>query len=114
VSPPAAGPGPLLPQVLTATTYSVGRLVYLSLTYADPGSDAAGFGFAGVNGAKWAAESHPFTDLTGGLVSVGTVAYPFDLGCGTARQYQGSVAAWIYDAAGRRGPSVTATLACGV
>jgi hypothetical protein len=114
VSPPAAGPAPLLPQVLTATTYSVGRLVYLSLTYADPGSDAAGFGFAGVNGAKWAAESHPFTDLTGGLVSVGTVAYPFDLGCGTARQYQGSVAAWIYDAAGRRGPSVTATLACGV
>jgi hypothetical protein len=113
-SPPAVGPAPLLPQVLTATTYSVGRLVYLSLTYADPGGDAAGFGFAGVNGAKWAAESHPFTGLTDGLVSVGTVAYPFDLGCGTAQQYQGSVAAWIYDAAGRRGPSVTARLACGV
>jgi hypothetical protein len=113
-SPPAVGPAPLLPQVLTATTYSVGRLVYLSLTYADPGGDAAGFGFAGVNGAKWAAESHPFTGLTDGLVSVGTVAYPFDLGCGTAQEYQGSVAAWIYDAAGRRGPSVTARLACGV
>jgi hypothetical protein len=101
-----------VPQIITATTYTAGRLVYVSLTYADPGNDAAGFGFVGVNGAKWAAESHPFTSPPGGAVSVGTVAYAFDLGCGLAHPDQSSVKAWIYDAAAARSQPVTITLAC--
>ena len=85
-------------------------MVYVSLTYTDPGRDAAGIELAGVNGAGWQAENHPF-DVPG-LVSVGTAAFPFDLNCGTAAQYQSTVQAWIYDASGDRSPSVTTPLAC--
>jgi hypothetical protein len=105
-------PGPPVPQIVTATTYTVGPLVYVSLTYADPGKDAAGFGFAGVNGARWAAESHPFTSRPSGFISVGSIAYAFNLGCGLAQPVPSSVEAWIYDTAGARSQPVTVTLAC--
>jgi hypothetical protein len=111
-SPAPGGLAPLLPEILTATTYTVGRLVSFSLTYADPGHDAAGFGFVGVNGTRWAAQTRPFSDLAAGLVGVGTIAYSFDLGCGTAQPSQGSVAVWLYDTAGRRSAPVTIALNC--
>ena len=112
-SPPdTTSPGPPVPQILTAVTYMVGRLVYVSLTYADPGNDAAGFGLAGVNGAKWAAESRPFSDPSGAIINVDSIAYPFDLGCGLAQPDQTSVKAWIYDTAGARSRPVTVALAC--
>ena len=103
-----------MPQILTASTYWVGRLVYVSLTYADPGNDAAGFGFAGVNGAKWPAESYSFTDPdpAGAIISAGSISYPFDLGCGLAQPGRAAVKAWIYDTAGDRSRQVTVTLAC--
>jgi hypothetical protein len=101
-----------VPRILTAATYMVGSLVYVSLTYADPGNDAAGVGFAGVNGSKWPSETHPFTDPAGAIINVGSVAYPFDLGCGLSQPDQVSVAAWIYDTAGDRSRPVTVTLAC--
>jgi hypothetical protein len=114
-SPPAAtSPGPPVPQILTTSTYWVGRLVYVSLTYADPGNDAAGFGFAGVNGAQWPAESYSFTDPDppGAVITVGSISYPFDLGCGLTQPGQAAVKAWIYDTAGDRSRPVTVTLAC--
>ena len=115
--PGTTPPSPPVPQIITAATYTLGRLVYVRLTYADPGNDAAGFGFVGVNGARWAAESHPFTNpsggtASGGTVGGGTVAYAFDLGCGLARPDPSSVEAWIYDTAGTRSQPVTFTLAC--
>ncbi len=82
-------------------------MVYVSLTYSDPGNDAAG---VGLDGADWPAESHPFA--VPGLVSVGTWAFPFDLSCGTAGQYQSSVQAWVYDTSGDRSPAVVIPLAC--
>jgi hypothetical protein len=111
-SPAPGGLAPLLPEVLTATTYTVGRLVTFSLIYADPGHDAAGFGFVGVNGTGWAAQTRPFSGLAAGLVGVGTIDYSFDLGCGTVQPSQGSVAVWLYDTAGRRSQPVTIALAC--
>jgi hypothetical protein len=109
-SPPALGPP--VPRVLTAATYMVGSLVYVSLTYADPGKDAAGVGFARVSGSKWPSETHPFTDAAGAIINVGSIAYPFDLGCGLSQPDQISVAAWIYDTAGDRSRPVIVTLAC--
>jgi eukaryotic-like serine/threonine-protein kinase len=112
---PSSGPTPLrpgsvVPLIISSTSYMTGAMVYLSLTYTDPGDDAAGFGFVGVNGTNWPAQSHPLAEP--GVVRVGIVAYPFDLACGTARAHSGMVQAWIYDTAGDRSQPVTVALAC--
>jgi hypothetical protein len=109
-SPAPSGPVLAVPQIVSVTTYTVGAMVYLSLTYSDPGNDAAGVELAGVNGGSWPAESHPFDNP--GLVSVGTAAFPFDLNCGTAGAYQGTVQAWVYDTSGDRSAPVITPLAC--
>ena len=109
-SPAPSTAVPAVPQIVSVTTYTLGVMVYVSLTYSDPGNDAAGVGLAGADGAAWPAESHPFA--VPGLVSVGTWAFPFDLNCGTAGQYQSSVQAWIYDTSGDRSPAVVIPLAC--
>ena len=111
-SPEPVGAAPPVPQILTATTYTNGGLVYVSLTYSDPGHNAAGFGLARLDGASRAPESHPFASPSAGVVSVGSISYAFDLECGTTRQRRGAVEAWIYDTAGRRSPAVTVPLAC--
>jgi len=64
------------------------------------------------NGAGWAEESHPFSSPSYGRVSPGIIEYPFNHGCGTSREYQSDVQAWIYDTAGRRSPPVIVHLAC--
>jgi hypothetical protein len=102
----------LVPQIVSTSTYTEGRLVYFQLTYTDPGGDAAGFGFAGVNGSHWAAQDHPLASPAPGIAGTGSVAYPLNLECGTARQYRGTVEAWIYDTAGHRSQSVVIALAC--
>ena len=106
-SPTPSVPVPAIPQIISVTIYTVGVLVYVSLTYSDPGNDAAGVTFTG---AGFPAESHPFASP--GLVSVGTVAVPFDLNCGTADENQGSVQASVYDTSGDSSPPVIAQLAC--
>jgi Protein kinase domain len=108
--PAPVRPGPAVPLIISSTSYMTGAMVYLSLTYTDPGNDAAGFGFVGVNGTNWPAQSHPLAEP--GVVRVGIVAYPFDLACGTARALSGTVQAWIYDTAGDRSQPVTVALAC--
>jgi eukaryotic-like serine/threonine-protein kinase len=101
-----------LPQITGVTTYQQGELVYFKITYDDPGNDAEGFGFVGVNGSGWAEENHPFSDPSYGIVGPGTVAYPFNLGCGTDQQIQSQVQAWIYDTAGDRSEPVVVDLSC--
>jgi eukaryotic-like serine/threonine-protein kinase len=101
-----------LPQITGVTTYQQGKLVYFKITYADLGNDAEGFGFVGVNGYGIAEENHPFSDPSFGIVGPGTVAYPFNLGCGTDQQIQGQVQAWIYDTAGDRSEPVVIDLSC--
>jgi len=101
-----------VPNVTSTGTYQKGVLVYFKLHYADPGHDAVGFGFVGANGARWAQEQHPFTSPSYGIVGPGTIAYPFNLACGTSQAYQSDVKAWIYDSAGHRSKPVTIHLAC--
>jgi eukaryotic-like serine/threonine-protein kinase len=101
-----------LPQITGVTTYQQGKLVYFKISYVDPGNDAEGFGFVGVNGSGWAEENHPFSDPSYGIVGPGTVAYPFNLDCGTPDAYQSQVEAWIYDTAGDRSQPEVIDLAC--
>jgi hypothetical protein len=109
VTPQPAIPAPYITQV---TTYTQGVFVYFKITYADPGNNAEGFGFVGVNGSGWAQETHPFSSPSYGIVGPSSIAYPFNSGCGTAQQYDSYVQAWIYNTAGEQSPPVTIHLVC--
>jgi hypothetical protein len=107
-----SGKVPPRPQITGIYGYQKGSLVYFSLTYADPGHDAKGFGFVGINGAKWALENHPFSSPSYGIVGDDRIDYPFNLACGTVHQYKSYVEAWIYDSHGQRSNPVEVALTC--
>jgi hypothetical protein len=109
ITPQPAIPAPYITQV---TTYTQGVFVYFQITYADPGNNAEGFGFVGVNGSGWAEETHPFSSPSYGIVGPNSIAYPFNQGCGTAEQTDSYVQAWIYDTAGNLSKPVTIHLVC--
>jgi hypothetical protein len=106
------GKVPARPQITGVFGYQKGSLVYFSLTYADPGHDAKGFGFVGINGAGWALEIHPFTKPSYGIVGKDRIDYPFNLECGTPQEYKSWVEAWIYDSQGIRSNPVEVALSC--
>jgi hypothetical protein len=108
-SPSTAAP---LPRITSAGTYQKGVWVYFDVHYVDPGHDAQGFVFTGSNGDRWTEGSYPFSSPDGGVVGPGSIAYPLDLECGTARQHTAEIEAWIYDAAGTVGQPVVIHLAC--
>ena len=111
--PPASTPAaPKVPQITSVGTYQQGVLVYFDIHYADPGNNAAGFGFVGVNGSRWAEENHPFSSPSYGIVGTDSIAYPFNEACGTSQQYASYVQAWIYDTAGTRSKPVVIHLVC--
>jgi len=103
---------PPRPQINGIYGYQKGTLVYFSLTYADPGHDAKGFGFVGINGAGWKEENHPFSSPSYGIVGKDRIDYPFNLACGTSREYKSYVEAWIYDSHGQRSNPVEVALTC--
>jgi eukaryotic-like serine/threonine-protein kinase len=105
-------PAPQLPQIISVSTHTQGQLVYFDIEYADPGHDAEGFGFVGVNGSGWAEENHPFSSPSYGIVGPNSISYPFNEECGTPSQYDSSVQAWIYDTTGHRSTTVTIHLVC--
>jgi len=105
-------PAPQVPEITSAGTYTQGELVYFDIHYADPGHDAEGFGFEGVNGSSWAEENHPFSSPSYGIVGPDSIAYPFNEECGTPQQFDSYVKAWIYDRAGRRSTPVVIHLVC--
>jgi hypothetical protein len=109
VTPQPAIPAPYITQV---TTYTQGVFVYFKITYADPGNNAEGFGFVGINGSGWAQETHPFSSPSYGIVGPNSIAYPFNSGCGTAQQYDSYVQAWIYNTVGEQSPPVIIHLVC--
>jgi hypothetical protein len=100
------------PQITGIYGYQKGSLVYFSLTYADPGHDAKGFGFVGIDGAGWAEENHPFSSPSYGIVGHDRIDYPFNLACGTPQQYKSWVEAWVYDSQGIRSNPVEIALSC--
>lgn len=107
-----SGTVPPRPQITGIYGYQKGSLVYFSLSYADPGHDAKGFGFVGINGAGWALENHPFSSPSYGIVGKDRIDYPFNLACGTAQEYKSYVEAWIYDSHGQRSNPVEVALSC--
>jgi serine/threonine-protein kinase len=110
-SPGGRGSTPV-PEITSVGTYTQGQLVYFDIHYTDPGNNAEGFGFVGVNGSGWAEENHPFTSPSYGIVGSDSIAYPFNEECGTAQQSDSYVQAWIYDSAGGRSTPVVIHLVC--
>ena len=112
---PSVTPSPTLPpvpQITGVSTYQQGIWVYFDVHYADPGQDAQGLGFMGVDGFRWVEASYPFARPHRGVVGTDSVAYPLNLECGTAHQRRAEIEVWIYDTAAARSQPVVADLAC--
>jgi serine/threonine protein kinase len=107
----SASPSPA-PQITGSGTYQEGSQIYFDVQYADPGNDAWGFGFMGVNGSRRMEATYPFSSPDQGIAGPGSIAYPINLECGTTRQHAAEVEAWIYDTTGRSSQPVTISLAC--
>ena len=110
---PGESPSPTpAPEITGSATYREGTWVYFDVQYEDPGNDARGFGFMGVNGTRWMEATYSFSSPDEGIAGPDSIAYPLDLECGTASQHGAEVEAWIYDAAGRSSQPVRISLAC--
>ena len=86
--------------------------MYFEIYFSDPGHNAAGFGFVGVQGSDWPRQSHSFSSPASGIVEEGSVIYPLNQECGTGLEYMSDVKAWIYDTTGTRSKPVVIHLAC--
>jgi hypothetical protein len=110
---PGASPSPTpAPEITGAATYREGTSVYFDVQYEDPGNDARGFGFMGLNGSRWMEATYPFSSPGEGIAGPYDIAYPVDLECGTASQHVAEVEAWIYDTVGQSSQPVVIRLAC--
>lgn len=108
-----ARPRPAVPPRITGTyTYQQGETVVFELYYSDPGHDAAGFGFVGVDESDLPPQVIPFSSPGPGVVEAGVISYPLNQGCGTGLEYTSSVKVWIYDKAGARSKPAVIHLAC--
>jgi len=87
-------------------------MVYFDIDYTDPGNDAAGFGFVGVNGSGQREENYPFSSPSSGIIEPGSITYSFNQECGTTRQHASDVEVWVDDSAGTRSNSRVIHLAC--
>ena len=86
--------------------------MFFEISYSDPGHNAAGFGFVGVQGSDWREHHYSFSNPAEGIVTGDSIAYPLNQGCGTGLEYTSTVKAWIYDKAGDRSEPVIIHLAC--
>jgi len=101
----------LPPEIVRVETFREGTQVFIKLFYTDPNNDAEGFGFS-YYWEGWVDEEHTFSSPSDGRVTPGTIAYPFNLGCGTGSEIEIDVEGWIYDSAGLVSQTVTVHLAC--
>ena len=109
---PSTSPALPVPQITSAGTYQDGEWVYFDVDYADPGQDAQGFGFTGSDGNRWVEGSYPFSSPGRGIAGPDSIAYPLNLGCGTARQHTAEIEAWVYDTAEISSQPVFIDLSC--
>ena len=100
------------PRITGTYTYQQGAMVYFEISYSDPGHNAAGFGFAGVDGSLWPRQHYSFSSPAQGIVEPNSIAFPLNQGCGTGFEYTSTVKAWIYDQAGTSSKPVIIHLAC--
>src|SRR6266536_2055764 len=110
-APKPAPPAPA-PRITGAYTYQQGARVFFEISYSDPGHNAAGFGFVGVQGSDWREHDYVFSNPAEGIVTGDSIAYPLDQGCGTGFEYTSTVKAWIYNKDGVRSKPVIIHLAC--
>ena len=106
---PSASPRP---RITSTFSYQQGEMVFFEIFYSDPGQDAEGFGYVGVNGFQWPEQNYSFSSPGAGIVEAGSVAYPLNLACGTGLDYASDIKVWIYDTAGARSQPVVIHLAC--
>jgi hypothetical protein len=100
------------PRITGTYTYQQGSRVFFEISYSDPGHNAAGFGFVGVQGSDWREQDYLFSNPADGIVTGNSIAYPLDQGCGTGFEYTSTVKAWIYNKVGVRSKPVIIHLAC--
>jgi len=100
------------PQITATYTYQQGDMVFFEIYYSDPGHNAVGFGFVGVDESDLSRQIIPFSSPGAGIVEANSISYPLNQGCGTGLEYTSSVKAWIYDSAGARSKPVVIHLAC--
>jgi serine/threonine protein kinase len=113
LSPIAARmPAASAPRITGSYTYQQGARVYFVISYSDPGHNAAGFGFVGVQGSDWRKHQYPFSSPADGIVTGNSIAFPLNQGCGTGFEYFSTVKAWIYDKSGARSKPVIIHVAC--
>jgi hypothetical protein len=105
-------PSPPAPRITHTFTYQLGSRVFFEIYYSDPGHNAAGFGFVGVQGSDLREQDYLFSNPADGIVAGNTIAYPLEQGCGTGLEYTSTVEAWIYNKAGVRSKPVIIHLAC--
>ncbi|MGD0240814.1 MAG: protein kinase [Streptosporangiaceae bacterium] len=110
-TPARAGATPV-PRITGTYTYQQGEMVFFEIFYSNPGHDATGFGFVGVDESDLPRQVFPFASPGAGIVEANSIAYPLNQGCGSGLEYTSSVKAWIYDSAGKRSKPVVIHLAC--
>ena len=109
---PKRVPSAPAPRITGTYTYQQGAMVFFEISYSDPGHNAVGFGFVGVEGSDWPKQQHSFSSPANGIVEANSIAYPLNQGCGTGFEYTSTVKAWIYDSVGNRSKPVIIHLAC--
>ncbi len=81
--------------------------------YSDPGNNADGFGFMGVDGSSVGEQNHLFSSPADGIIETGSIAYPINQGCGTSQPRSNRVKVWVnYNADAQQSKSVTIPLVC--
>jgi Protein kinase domain len=100
------------PRITSTFTYQQGEMVFFEIFYSDPGRDAEGFGYVGVDGSEWPEQNYSFSSPGTGIVEAGSVAFPLNQACGTGLEYASVVKVWIYDTAGARSRPVVIHLTC--
>jgi hypothetical protein len=112
VRPAKPAPSPPAPRITRTYTYQQGSRVFFEIYYSDPGHNAAGFGFVGVEGSDWREQDYLFSNPANGIVAGNSISYPLEQGCGTGQEFTSTVKAWIYNKAGVRSTPAIIHLAC--
>ncbi len=103
-----------VPPVITGSfTYPQGSQMVFVIYYSDPGNNADGFGFMGVDGSSVGEQNHLFSSPADGIIETGSIAYPINQGCGTSQPRSNRVKVWVnYNADAQQSKSVTIPLVC--
>jgi hypothetical protein len=92
----AQAPAPNHVEISRYSTTIAGELVYLRVAYT---GNLRTFGFVGIDGSNWTAESLTVDSPSYGEIDQGgaggAVTYPFNHGCGTGSAYESDLRFWV-------------------